>query len=100
MVNGKPLRISWGEAKTTRDRMRANGWRSALVVSDPPHLLRLKYAWSSHFAWTGLSYTLIATQPPWWSAWRWWANQSSSNFVGAEVLKLGYYLVRYRFGLF
>jgi uncharacterized SAM-binding protein YcdF (DUF218 family) len=91
---------SWGEAKATRARMLANGWRTALVVSDPPHLLRLQYAWSSNFWGTGLSYTLIATHPPWWSVWRWWVNPYASSFVGEEVLKLGYYLVRYRFGLF
>lgn len=91
---------SWGEAKVTRARMLANGWRTALVVSDPPHLLRVAYAWSSNFWGSGLSYTLIATHPPWWSAWRWWANPQSSSFVGDEVLKLGYYVMRYRFGLF
>jgi uncharacterized SAM-binding protein YcdF (DUF218 family) len=91
---------SWGEAKVTRARMLANGWRTALVVSDPPHLLRVAYAWSSNFWGSGLSYTLIATHPPWWSAWRWWAHPQSASFVENEVLKLGYYVVRYRFGLF
>ena len=91
---------SWGEAKAARDRMQANGWRTAMVVSDPPHLLRVDYAWSSNFRGTDLSYTLVATNPPWWSAWRWWGDPQSSRFVEAEVLKLGYYVVRYRFGLF
>lgn len=91
---------SWGEAKAGRSRMQANGWRTALVVSDPPHLLRVGYAWSSNLWGAGLSYTLISANPPWWTAWRWWANPHSSIFVGEEVLKLGYYLVRYRFGLF
>jgi hypothetical protein len=91
---------SWGEAKATRSRMLTNGWRTALVVSDPPHLLRVAYAWSSNFWGTSLSYTLIETHPPWWSVWRWWANPYASSFVGDEVLKLGYYVVRYRFGLF
>jgi hypothetical protein len=47
-----------------------------------------------------LTYSLIATNPPWWSTWRWWANPHSVSFVESEVLKLGYYLVQYRFGLF
>jgi uncharacterized SAM-binding protein YcdF (DUF218 family) len=92
-------RNSWGEAKATRAHMLANGWHTALVVSDPPHLLRVGYAWSSNFLGTGLSYTLIATQPAWWRAWRWWVDPQSAAFVGDEVLKLGYYVVRYRFGL-
>lgn len=91
---------SWGEAKAGRSRMQANGWRTALVVSDPPHLLRVGYAWSSNLWGAGLSYTLISANPPWWSAWRWWENPYSSSFVGDEVLKMGYYVLRYRFGLF
>jgi len=90
---------SWGEAQVTRKRMQANGWKSVLVVSDPPHMLRLRYAWFSNFRGSDLSYTLIATNPPWWSAWRWWANPLSNSFVENEVLKLGYYVLRYRFGL-
>ena len=91
---------SWGEAQAVRGWMLANGWRSALVVSDPPHLLRVGYAWSSNFRGTDLTYTLVASNPPWWSAWRWWANPQSARFVENEVLKLGYYVLRYRFGLF
>ena len=91
---------SWGEAQVTREQMEANGWHSVLVVSDPPHMLRLSYCWSSQLRGSNLSYTLVASSPPWWSAWHWWGNKSSSDFVGNEVLKLGYYVVRYRLGLF
>lgn len=90
---------SWGEAKVTRARMEAIGWKSVLVVSDPPHMLRLRYTWFSNFWGSDLSYTLIATDPSWWSTWHWWANPQASSFVGEEVLKLGYYVLRYRFGL-
>ncbi len=71
----------------------------SLVVSDPPHLLRLQYAWFSSFRGTDLIYTLIASNPPWWNPWRWWQNPVSVEFVESEVLKLGYYLLHYRFGL-
>ena len=43
---------------------------------------------------------LVAADTPWWSAWRWWENEQAALFAGIEVLKLGYYLVRYRFGFF
>ena len=89
---------SWKEALTTRDRMKAMGWRSVLVVSDPPHMLRLRYVWESNFNNTGLKYTLIATEPAWWSHWLWWRNPEAFNFVRDEVLKLGYYIFRYSFG--
>ncbi len=89
---------SWGEAEAVRQRMQAEGLRSVMVVSDPPHMLRLRYTWGSVLRGTGLRYTLVATTPPWWPGWRWWRNPGASDFVGNEVLKLGYYLVRYRFG--
>lgn len=89
---------SWGEALEVRMHMQSAGLRSAMVVSDPPHMLRLRYTWGSVFRSTGLDYTLVATSPPWWPGWRWWRNPDASDFVGNEVLKLGYYVVRYRFG--
>lgn len=89
---------SWGEAIAVRERMQAGGLRSVMVVSDPPHMLRLRYTWGSVLRGTSLRYTLVATSPPWWPGWRWWSNRQASDFVGNEVLKLGYYVVKYRFG--
>lgn len=89
---------TWQEAQAVRARMQARGMHTVLVVSDPPHLLRMRYTWFSVFLGTDLSYTLISSNPPWWSAWRWWANPLSTSFVEEEILKLGYYVVRYRFG--
>jgi uncharacterized SAM-binding protein YcdF (DUF218 family) len=92
------VRSSWDEAKAIRARMQAEGLRSVMVVSDPPHMLRLRYTWGSIFRGTDLDYTLIATNPPWWPDWRWWRNPGSVYSVGSEVVKLGYYVVKYRFG--
>ncbi len=89
---------TWDEAQMARTRMQASGWHTALVLSDPPHLLRVAYSWSSAFRGTDLSYTLISSDPPWWPGWRWWSNPTSAAFVESEVLKMGYYLLRYPFG--
>lgn len=90
---------TWGEAGMGRVQMQANGWRKALVVSDPPHLLRVQYAWWSQLWGAGLDFALVASEPDWWSAWRWWSNPKAASFVGDEFLKLGYYVLRYRFGV-
>jgi hypothetical protein len=92
-------RNTWNEAQVVRAHMQAGGWHTALVVSDPPHLLRVAYAWSSAFRGTDLNYTLVSSDPPWWPGWRWWRNPQASSFVGDEVLKLAYYLLRYPFGI-
>lgn len=97
-VDDQP-RNTWQEAKAVRVRMASESWHSVLVVSDPPHLLRVHYAWYSIFHKTELTYCLIASDPAWWSAWTWWRDPISKAFVSSEVLKLGYYIVRYRFDL-
>ncbi len=98
-VHGEAIsRSSWDEAVNTRRWMEETGVRHVLVVSDPPHMLRLAYTWWSVFRGSDLDYTLVATTPRWWSAWRWWDNEQAAQFAGFEVLKLGYYIVRYRFG--
>ena len=89
---------TWDEAQVVRAHMLANGWHTALAVSDPPHLLRVAYAWSSAFRGTDLTYTLVSSNPPWWPGWRWWGNPLAAGFVDSEVLKLAYYLLRYPFG--
>lgn len=89
---------SWSEAQNTLMWMREHDVRHVLVVSDPPHMLRLAYTWWSVFRGSGLGYTLVMTRPAWWSAWNWWHNEHAAIFAGTEVLKLGYYVVRYRFG--
>ena len=90
---------TWQEAEAVQAWMQAHGYKSALVVSDPPHLLRVGYAFASNLWGRGLKFTLIASEPTWWSTWAWWQNRESALFVKSEFPKLGYYLVRYRFGL-
>ena len=90
---------SWQEAQAVRAWMTTYGWRSVMVVSDPPHLLRLRYTWSSVLRGMDVTYFLVSSDPTWWSAWAWWQNPLSAQFVGDEVLKLGYYVLRYRFDL-
>jgi len=78
--------------------MAANGVRHVLVVSDPQHMLRVSYSWWSVFRGSGLRYTLVAAPQANWSAWHWWENEAVAIGVGMEVLKLMYYVGRFRFG--
>lgn len=81
------------EASNTLDLMRREGWASVLVVSDPPHLRRLSLLWDSRFRNEGKSFVLIASEPEWWNAGRWWSHDHAAAFVLAEVIKLIYYYV-------
>jgi len=84
---------SWGEAPTVRERMQAEGLSSGMVVRDPPHMLRRRCTWGAVLRGTGLSFALVSTIPTWWPGWR---SPEVAGSVGNEVLKLGYYVVKYR----
>jgi uncharacterized SAM-binding protein YcdF (DUF218 family) len=82
---------SWEEALLIRDFMRDNQFRSALVVSDPPHIRRLSLLVRKVFADSGLTLRLVPSEPDWWHAGRWWQNRRSASFVVSEIAKLVYY---------
>lgn len=86
---------SYEEAHNTALLMQHRRWRTALVVSDPPHLRRLAMVWGRACDQNGLEYRLIATEPHTWNASRWWREKVWAKFVGMELLKLTYYSVVY-----
>ena len=86
---------SYEEANNTTMLMKSYQWRTALVISDPPHLRRLAMVWGPACARLGLEYRLIATEPPTWDAANWWRDKVWAKFVGMEMLKLAYYAMAY-----
>ncbi|MBF0587288.1 YdcF family protein [Prosthecochloris sp. N3] len=86
---------SWDEAVNALERMENNNWQNALVISDPPHMLRLHNTWSKAFEGSSKRFVLVATAPEWWNPWLWWNNPTSSRFVISEVQKNLYYSLRY-----
>ena len=85
-------RTSWEEALNTSKTMEKKGWTSAIIVSDPPHLLRLHQTWSRAFDGSSKKFILVATQPLWWHRFFWWTNEKSSQFVISEIKKNLFYL--------
>ena len=83
------------EARNTLALANARGWKSVLVVSDPPHMRRLARAWGKAFAGAGKNYILVATAPAWWRERAWWQSERAAQFVITEYVKLCYYLARY-----
>ena len=86
---------SWEEAVNTLNLMREMKLDRVLVVSDPPHLRRLSWVWAKVFAGSGKTYTLVASEMEDWDAARWWRTSPNAQFVFAEYIKLGYYLIQY-----
>ena len=86
---------TWDEAVNSSALMKQRGWRTALVVSDPPHMLRLKKTWEAAFEGTDQTFVLTATKPGWWDPLIWWRNPISYRFVIREVTKNLFYAVMY-----
>ena len=82
---------SWEEAANTLALMRSNGWRKALVISDPPHMRRLSWIWRRTFNGSDATFVLISSKPRWWNASEWWKDEWSGQFVLMELIKMGYY---------
>jgi len=86
---------SWQEAVNTRRSMEVQGWRRALVVSDPYHMRRLSWAWGRVFEGSGLTYSLVASSPAFWKPDAWWRDERSAQSAITEYIKLVYYLFKY-----
>lgn len=88
-------RNTWEEAQNTRRLMENNGWRTVLVVSDPPHMRRLSWVWGKVFEGGELQYRLVAAPMSGWDPARWWRDEKSAQYVLMELIKLGYYHASY-----
>ena len=86
---------TWEEAENTSDTMEEKGWKSVIVVSDPPHLLRLQQTWSKAFEGSSKKFILVPTNPIWWNPLFWWNNEKSYQFVMNEIKKNVFYAMVY-----
>ena len=72
---------------------------SIIIVTDPPHMLRVRYAWGTVFKHSGIKFTLVADDLPYWNAKRWWQNAESRKYVITEYLKLGFFIYKAHHGM-
>jgi uncharacterized SAM-binding protein YcdF (DUF218 family) len=86
---------TWEEAENAAETMDKKGWKSAIIVSDPPHMLRLHKSWSKAFEGSAKRFILVPTTPGWWSSLLWWNNRTSYQFVISELKKNLFYTVMY-----
>lgn len=89
-------RNSGEEARAIAQLMQDKQWNTVLIVSDPPHLVRLAWILGKVLQPTNIRYQLIASNPTWWNATMWWTNPVSATFVIEEYIKIGYYLSTYQ----
>lgn len=88
-------RNSYEEPDSIVSLMRAQGWRSVIVISDPPHMRRVAWSWDRVFRGSDLHYIPIASKADWWVPGEWWRSERAGAFVIMEYIKLGYYIARH-----
>lgn len=86
---------TWEEASNTVRLMKKKGWKRVIVVSDPPHLLRLQLSWSRAMQHTDMTFMLVPTKPVWWHQLYWWKTNKSYSFVISEIQKNIFYALHH-----
>jgi len=85
-------RTTWMEVSAINQLCLDKHWRRVIVVSDPPHMLRLSWIMKKVPINSGLEYQLVASNPEWWHRDRVWANTTSASFAIMEFIKIIYYM--------
>jgi uncharacterized SAM-binding protein YcdF (DUF218 family) len=82
------------EALYSRDIMLREGWRSAIVVTDPFHTRRALLTFQSVFHPAGLTVSPAPAEGSKYQTDGWWRDPDRGIRVIQEYIKLPYYLVR------
>lgn len=94
----KILRASWSadttyqEGLQIKELLAGRGYTSALVVSDPYHLLRVRWTLRHLFAGDCLQFLFISSDSSEFQGF-WWDNRNSRLFVLSELPKIVYYWI-------
>jgi hypothetical protein len=86
---------TWEEAINAAETLQKKEWSRAIVVSDPPHMLRIHQTWSRVFEGSSKQIILVATEPDWWNTVFWWKSKIGYRFVISEIKKNIYYFAVY-----
>lgn len=83
---------TYDEALRSREIMRARGWRSAILVTDPFHMRRALLTFRQAFEPVGLTVAASPADGSKHGVDNWWTDRNAIMRVAQEYLKLGYYL--------
>ena len=83
---------TYDEALRSREIMRARGWRSAILVTDPFHMRRALLTFRQAFEPADLVVVASPAEGSKYGVDNWWMDRNATMRVAQEYLKLGYYL--------
>lgn len=88
---------TYAEIKTIKNYMLAHRLKRVLIVSDPPHARRIAFFANTVFDFhaSGLEFTIIGSEQPWWNTQHYYDNTISRDFARDELIKYIYYALRH-----
>jgi uncharacterized SAM-binding protein YcdF (DUF218 family) len=84
---------TYEEAQHSRDIMRAHGWHSAILVTDPFHMRRAILTFHQAFDTAGLTVAASPADESKYGVDNWWTDRNAIMRVVQEYVKLAYYAV-------
>ena len=81
---------TYQEALAVAPILRQRGYRSAMVVSDPPHLYRVRWIFHHVLGEESIRLFFISSEPAWAKGF-WWDSHQNRVFVLTELPKIVYY---------
>ena len=83
-------KTTFQEALAVARILNRSDYKTALVVSDPYHLKRVRWTFRQVFGETGVKMSFVASDFP-WEGEGWWKNKKEEKIVYLEVTKIGWY---------
>lgn len=86
---------TFDDAQAARAIMEKEGFRSAIVVSDPFHMRRAMWVFQKVFRDSNMRVIASAAREGWFNTAGWWTRERELLAVGEEFFKMGFYLLKY-----
>jgi uncharacterized SAM-binding protein YcdF (DUF218 family) len=94
----KCIKNTYAEIKSIKEYMQKYGYKTVLIVSDPPHSNRIQYLVELfQYKKNNLKVKIIASDVWWWNQNKYFDSFRSFWEAMKEVLGMGYYYIRYTF---
>lgn len=78
------------ELEYVRDYMKLSNFTSVLIVSDPPHLRRIRMLSEKILQRNGIKYCITGGEPRWWNRDNYYSNPRAIIYTVREMVKIPY----------
>jgi len=79
----------------SREIILERGFKSAIIVSDPYHMRRVRWTFSKVFKNDDISLSYKTTEDHWFKENKWWTSENTVLAINNEYIKLVYYRLKY-----